>query len=216
MMILNNERVADEIYAAIKADVLCQKYKIGDTIEVQNLAAEFGVSSNIAEQALILLCQRGLLNEISTNMYCVKETHGQEFYYSGRFQIMFLNMEYIIQKLKETNIPISKKTLKQSLESMKMGLENGDYKSYVVSCEQFYLELCKQAKMRILGKSLKAINNQLTEFDNIFGKKFLLTSAQCTVEAVGLLLMALEDRDYDRATDVIQQLYQYYISLLID
>lgn len=99
---------------------------------------------------------------------------------------------------------------------MKMGLENGDYKSYVVSCEQFYLELCKQAKMRILGKSLKAINNQLTEFDNIFGKKFLLTSAQCTVEAVGLLLMALEDRDYDRATDVIQQLYQYYISLLID
>lgn len=80
MMILNNERVADEIYASIKKDILCKKYKIGDTIEVQHLAALFGVSSNIAEQALRLLSQRGLLTQLPDDMYCVKETHSQEFF----------------------------------------------------------------------------------------------------------------------------------------
>lgn len=215
-MILNNDRVADEIYASIKTAVLCQKYEIGDTIEVQNLAAEFGVSSHIAEQALQLLCQRGLLNQLTTDMYDVKETHSKEFYYSGRFQIMFLNMEYIIQRLKETNIPIVKSPLSTHVEAMKVGVQNRDYTAYINACEGFYLELCEQANMHILGKSLRTINEQLTAFDDIFGKKFLLTSSMCTVEAVELILVALEDRDYEQAISVVQQLYHYYISLLVD
>lgn len=215
-MMLNNERVADEIYASIKKAVLCQDYKIGDAIEVQNLAAEFGVSSHIAEQALQLLCQRGLLNQVATDMYSVKETHSKEFYYSGRFQIMFLNMEYIIQKLKETNIPIVKKPLSMHVEAMKMGIKKHDYLAYIQASERFYIELCKQANMDILDKSLQTINKQLTAFDDIFGKKFLLMSSMCTAEATGLLLMALEDRAYDQAKSVVQQLYNYYISLLVD
>ncbi|MBC1475612.1 GntR family transcriptional regulator [Listeria grandensis] len=216
MMILNNERVADEIYASIKKDILCKKYKIGDTIEVKHLAALFGVSSNIAEQALRLLSQRGLLTQLPDDMYCVKETHSQEFFYSGRFQIMFLNMEYIIQRIKEMNVPIVKQPLYTHLEEMRVSLENASYTNYIDACERFYLKLCQQANMMSLGSSLRKINMQLTEFDDIFGRQFILTSAMCTVEAMGLLLDALEKREYDRATEVVQQLYKYYISLLTD
>lgn len=113
-------------------------------------------------------------------------------------------------------MPIVKQPLYTHLEEMRVSLENASYTNYIDACERFYLKLCQQANMMSLGSSLRKINMQLTEFDDIFGRQFILTSAMCTVEAMGLLLDALEKREYERATEVVQQLYKYYISLLTD
>ncbi|MBC2003656.1 GntR family transcriptional regulator [Listeria booriae] len=212
----DDHRVADEIYAIMKSDVLNGKYKIGQVIKVQSVAALFGVSGNIAEQALQLVCQRGLLTPVAEDAFVVKKTHSQEFYYSGRFQVIFLNMEYIIQKLKSESIMIAREPLIAYVEAMRSNITQCHYAGYVAGCEGFYCELCNQAKMSILGETLRKMNHQLNELDDGFGKEFIWSSAAPTLESVELLLTALEERNYDQAKEIVQQLHKHYISRLTD
>ncbi|WP_159101502.1 GntR family transcriptional regulator [Listeria riparia] len=221
MMVLNNidkdnHSVADEIYAIMKSDVLNGTYKVGQVIKVHSVAASFGVSGNIAEQALQLVCQRGLLAPVAEEAFVVKETHSQEFYYSGRFQVIFLNMEYMIQKLKSESIMIATDSLAVYVETMRDNIEQCQYAGYVASCEGFYCELCNQAKMSILGETLRKMNHQLNELDDGFGKDFIWSFAIQTLKSVESLLTALEERNYDQAKEIVQQLYKHYISRLTD
>jgi len=191
------------VYDRITYDILNGRYKENDIISEKTLIEKFGVSKSPVREALIELCNEGILKSLPRTGYQIVPCSFKEIVdiLNLRTDIECTNLRRAIDRITEEKIA----AIEANSKAWKYSEQVQETSTHWEKNHNFHLSLCALSENEYAYRMVK----QLLKLSSKFFAQYFTYASQNDSESKGdyheKIIQALKDRSIDRACEYLEK-----------
>lgn len=191
-LIQRSPNLAEQVYNALRQDIIGGQLTPGQTVVIEHLAAQLGVSPTPVREALARLLQKGLITQVTNGKLHVIELTEQYVreVFLVRGALEGLAAELACEHITDAQLA----TLRQMMDDTTAALEQGDYRVYSQTDAKLHQLIKEIANNTVLNNQLEAIESHI-EFIRGYSQRHAGWHVSMSHQEHLRLLQALVSRD---------------------